>query len=1101
VQRFVQSALEPREVTESLARLWRAVEAVDLYKGDLLEDWDDEWCLVDREHLHRRFVQNLQVLARSFEARGRFDLALKYAQRAVDTQPLDESLQLIVTSLLIRTGRKVSAYSQFHRFARAARNEFGVDPDAQLLRDLEAPGYTDTGSETVGLAASLPALLRPNRLPLVGRVAERQAIGALLDAALTDGGVSLMLLGEAGIGKSRLVDWIREEWTVRGGVSGKGACMEFNEPIPYQPLLDALDGVVEVNELVSFAAQLNRGSATYPGDTLLPGVNHDDGSRSPLPRETLRLFNWLRERITNACQRRPLMVVVEDLHWVDAGTLDFLMYLFGRANDMPLVIVVTSRPDGRMSRIKMQGLFRHCTVMLRLDRLAKPDLAQLVRQVVESETTPVELASWLYDETEGNPLFAIETLRLLAQRGRLHAPNRDGLGPLGDGPIIPDGVRSIVDQRLALLEPAELRIAKIASVLGRSFDDELLASVAGVSQNTLSRYVGGLLRAGILEREGAECRFTHDKIRAVCYESLAAAAKRARHVRAAAVLTQSPTVPPHRLAWHQTGAGQWGLAAASWALAARRATEICAYEEAVKSYSHAIACLNKDDTQAPATRATREFEFITRSDEALTVLGRPNQRARLHDRMEAIWQQVRSPSLESVLCFRKAELAGHEGKFECAIRLARRAWVLARRAEEVTLEVDALRVVAWQLNRLGRNRRSLAVTQLALRTVGEAKTPSRAALLAGRAHALAKMGRLDAARASLGEARDVLRALGRPEEEPLLLMVEGAWLKFRASHKDSGSVLSLAERIAEQTGDMVLRAIVNHSLAAISACAGRLDEALRRLRVAKVVARTIAFRRTLAGVLNETANGIGRVVGNYEWAWLCGLRAYDLSVSLGMDLLAAICLDSQAIVLTDLGRYPEALCKIEHALTIYESQRGAIGSWGESLGHRGTIHLHLGNLREALDDLSTARQKLSDNGEHVHLVDCLTYLALAHARNGAPGAALATSGEALGLLEKLDWTNYQPQRIFWHHYQILEMMGREPRIQYLQRAVEFIDAQASTLSKAQARRLRHNVPLNRAILEAWANVSSEGTRESRVTQRSQTSSPTNPTIVPATAAG
>jgi hypothetical protein len=110
------------------------------------------------------------------------------------------------------------------------------------------------------------------------------------------------------------------------------------------------------------------------------------------------------------------------------------------------------------------------------------------------------------------------------------------------------------------------------------------------------------------------------------------------------------------------------------------------------------------------------------------------------------------------------------------------------------------------------------------------------------------------------------------------------------------------------------------------------------------------------------------------------------------------------------------------------------------------------------------------------LVDTLAYLAMAEAKAGDLEKALAASGEALRVLEEIEWTGYQPQRAFWHHYRILGMIGHEPRHHYLKRAVEFIDAQAATLSRAQARRLRTDVSLNRAILEEWAKVSAAGSR-------------------------
>ncbi|MDR7545302.1 MAG: hypothetical protein QN120_13745 [Armatimonadota bacterium] len=101
------------------------------------------------------------------------------------------------------------------------------------------------------------------------------------------------------------------------------------------------------------------------------------------------------------------------------------------------------------------------------------------------------------------------------------------------------------------------------------------------------------------------------------------------------------------------------------------------------------------------------------------------------------------------------------------------------------------------------------------------------------------------------------------------------------------------------------------------------------------------------------------------------------------------------------------------------------------------------------------------------LPDTLTYLALAYAKLGETQRAIETSEEAIRILAEMNFANHQPQRIFWHHYLILGMAGHESRLAYLERAVQLIEAQAATLSPAQGRRLRREVPLNREILEAW----------------------------------
>lgn len=181
------------------------------------------------------------------------------------------------------------------------------------------------------------------------------------------------------------------------------------------------------------------------------------------------------------------------------------------------------------------------------------------------------------------------------------------------------------------------------------------------------------------------------------------------------------------------------------------------------------------------------------------------------------------------------------------------------------------------------------------------------------------------------------------------------------------------------------------------------------------------------------------------------------------------------MVLFDMGRFREALAKVEEVLRLHDLAGNSLGPSEESLARRGAIHLELGNLSAAVADLENARDRQTRMGDRLVRVDTLTYLGMAYARLGDADRALATSAEAVALLEEMGWANYQPQRAFYHHYLILKAFNLTPRLPYLQRAVEFIDLQASTLSRAQARRFRQGVRLNRQILDEWSRANQVAT--------------------------
>ncbi len=1076
-QNFVRNSPGPGSYALSLEALAQAVRALELYRGDLLEDWDVEWCQLEREELRQRHLHTMRAVAEGFERRGRYDLALQHVRKAVRTDPLDEAAQRILIRSLYRNGDRAAAVDQFNRFADLARSELGVEPDEAtiaLLNEIKRLPSSRRSSATAKPRDC--SLIRPEIVPLVGRVAERQQASVLLDDALAASGGALLVVGEAGVGKSKLSSWIMEEWAARGGAIAQGRCLEFDEPIPYQPLLDALGSYLDGRDLSEFVRRddSTRHVPTIEG-SLGTNAGVDANPASLWPVGKLQLFNWLKAGLEDATRRRPVLLVIEDLQWADAGSVDFLTYLLDRAKSMSLVVVMTSRPAGNRVNhaLDVERLSRYSTAVLRLGPLTEEETNTLVRSLLEASETPAELASWLYVETEGNPLFVIETLRLLEQKAdlSLDAQNRirysNDIVHFRSRLSIPEGVRTALQQRLRLINPPSLRMAGIASVLGRSFDEELLRMTAGTGENRLSRAVGDLLGAGIFERENAGYRFTHDKIRAYCYESLSVGVRRIYHARAAAALAQVPDVPIHRLAWHQLCAGHWHLAAASWSRAGDQAREIHAYEEALRAYRHAISCLKKDETSDDEAKDLGEIGLLIKSDEMLSVLGRPMERREILEQIGVLCGKTLRAPLQAVWLIRRALLEEHVGNFVLASNLASRAWFIARSDKDRTLEIEALRVMAWALNRAGRHRRSLKISRLALKKMGDADSLTKITTLWQAASACIALCDYAAASSYLQLARGASNRSGDTREYPLILTAEAVICRMTGNPQTSRASLLKALQLASEAGARITGARARIHLTTLDALEGKLGDALCGLRRASVESRLASYTRTHVSCLNEVAHSIGRIMGNYSWARHAIALALSLFEPADSLYLSTMLLSSRAQLLLDEGRLPDALAAVNEVLQQFKSEQPSGDHYQESLVIRGAIWLQMGNLGNALVDLEAARDLQERNGYRVLLSDTLTYLALTHAGLGESNRALSTSEEAVRVLTEIGYANYQPQRIFWHHYLILEMFDRSPRLQYLERAVEFIETQASSLSRAQARRLRQEVRLNREILVAW----------------------------------
>ncbi len=1064
----------------SIEGLARAARALELYRGDLLEDWDFVWCQLDREELRQHYYRMLRGLAEGFEQRGRYDLALQYVQKAVSVDPLNESTQRILMRILHCAGDRTAAVSHFRRFADLARSELGIEPDGETMALLSEIKRTDPilapGSSME--AREFPPI-RPDAAPLIGRSKERQQAADLMDAARTGTGGAMLILGDAGIGKSKFVNWSMEEWVTRGGHVVQGRCIEFNEPIPYQPILDGLGSYLNEKDLFGFA---KRAGGTRQMPSLVDAAERNVVGERNLawswPAGKLRLFNWLTTILGDVTRQHPLLILIEDLQWVDAGTVDFLSHLLDRAKSMKLAVLLTSRftAGGARHTINMERLGRYCAEVIHLGPLSEVETTKLVGCLVDPNGASPKLASWIYAETEGNPLFVIETLRLLQQRGDLRAPDRSLIenpkdpASFGLGHDIPEGVRSAIHQRLRLIAPAARRIAEIASILGRTFDEELLCVIAATSENRLSRAIRQLLHAGIFERENAGYRFTHDKIRAFCYESLSVAARRTYHARAAAVLALAPGVPPHHLAWHRHCAGQWYLAVPSWVQAGDKAREVHAYEEALQAYRHAISCMRRDGTRGTEAGAIEEISLLVKLDEVLAILGRPTDRREVLDHIGGICRRTLNPSLQVIWFIRQALLEEHIGNCHLAANLARRAWALARATRESAMEVEALKVLAWALNRAGRHTRSRLVSQILLRKMGDADSPTKASALWQVAAACIAQGEYANGSYYLRLAKDALNRSGYSSEYPLVLIGEAIVSRVMGKPQESRASLLRALRLARASTDRITIARASIHLVTLDALEGKLAHALWRLRRTSADSRSAGLTRTYVACLNEVAYSVGRLIGNYPWAWSATDRAMGMFEPLESRDMLTMLRSSQAQLLLDESRLEQAISVASEVLRQFNCGRSSGSSnrhYQEALTIRGAAFLQIGDLPCALADLEGARDAQFQTGERLLLVDTLSFLSHAYAENDDSGRALATSEEALRLLAEIGYANYQPQRIFWHHYLILEMFDRLPRLHYLERAVEFIEAQASSLSRAQARRLRQGVRLNREILGAW----------------------------------
>jgi tetratricopeptide (TPR) repeat protein len=442
------------------------------------------------------------------------------------------ALDLLVLRLLdkLPENRPVSA--------RATREELAAI--RQRLQFHELPmgeaGVEDEGEEI---------RTRDFRPRFVGRKREFEALCGHFDG-LEESGGTVFLTGEAGVGKTRMVEELTAYAEKNGGRVILGGCFFEYGPGSYMPVLDALSDLFNrdesdlTGEERGRLVQLLEEEAPELAELAQSGITTSrvrEGFAAALGGEKnaetarQRLFDTILQLLARAAEQRPLILVLEDMHWADEGSLLLLQHLARRVAEARLLCVVTLRPeeladeegDTHLLKEIWRGLETGKLLQkIELERLGKKSILELARSLFLEVDFDADFGDFLYAQSEGNPFIAIEVLKLLRHQGVLY--RQDGVWSVQQeyaGVIIPDRVSALIMRRLDGLD-AELReMLQIAAIIGPGFTPKVLEKTAGMSRIDLLKALFRLEKNYrlIVGKNGAY-DFGHAKIREVLYEEI-----------------------------------------------------------------------------------------------------------------------------------------------------------------------------------------------------------------------------------------------------------------------------------------------------------------------------------------------------------------------------------------------------------------------------------------------------------------------------------------------------------------------------------------------------------------------------------------------------
>ena len=570
--------------------------------------------------------------------------------------------------------------------------------------------YEDAGTHTlkgkaepmglwraVRVIAGIGGNYKPTGLepPFTGRDRELRQVKDLFHGAIEDRKAHLVsVIGVAGIGKSRLA------WEFFKYIDGqletifwhRGRCLSYGEGVSYWALAEMVRmraGIVEGEDQATASAKLHAAVEQYVLDAderkwIEPRLAHLLGLEERAARDSEDLYAAWRVFFERLAEQAPVVMVFEDMQWADAGLIEFVEYLTNWSRSSPIYVVTSGRPEF-LERHPDWGAGKRAFTSLYLEPLPREVMQEMLDGLVPGLVD--EIRDAILDRAEGVPLYAVETVRMLLDKGLLEAHDN---AYRVTGPIetleVPETLHALIAARLDGLNDQERRTIQDASVLGKTFTAESVAAIAGLSQEATDEILGALVRKEVLalqtdfrSPESGQYGFLQDLVRRVAYETMSKRERKARHLAAAHLMEEAfagdedenvQVLASHYVeAYHAApdasdAASIKALARGALVGAAKRAGSLAASLEARLYYEQALELADEDADSAVLHEGAGQMAWLGGD---LPAAGKHGEAARvMYERLH----DDRGVARASVI---NADVLRYQGRLEDAIAMLKAA--------------------------------------------------------------------------------------------------------------------------------------------------------------------------------------------------------------------------------------------------------------------------------------------------------------------------------------------------------------------------------------------------------------------------------------------
>ncbi len=505
-------------------------ELFDLYRGELLPSCYDDWILPLREGLHQDVMAALDQLVTVLENQRAYSEGIRYAQRLLSFDPLEEKSYQRLMRLRAADGDRAGALKVYQNCTEILERELGVEPSAETVALYDR--LRQAKSTLVPPHASPHTKPAHTKLPLIGRQVEWQTLRDAWQQAVRGQARFVTIAGDAGIGKTRLAEELLV-WAEQQGIAAvRTRSYQAQGALAYAPIAELLQA-----ERIHRRVQLLNENRLTQVARLLPKLLEEHPN---LPPPQPMTESWQRQQFFDALAHavladgQPLVLLFDDLQWADGETLTWLHFLLRAAATAPLLLVGTIRTGEIESDHPLPALLNS----LRRDDLLteiilsplNAEEVQALAQSLQDTALGDEQVAQLYADTEGNPLFVVESVRARCETASAQTADTNQSG-------LPPKIYSVIRARLTQLSPETQTLVNLAAVIGRSFTYDVLMGASTMGEEEVVDALDELFARQIVHEQGTDSYdFSHDRIRDVAYGEISRTRRRLLHRRVAEAL-------------------------------------------------------------------------------------------------------------------------------------------------------------------------------------------------------------------------------------------------------------------------------------------------------------------------------------------------------------------------------------------------------------------------------------------------------------------------------------------------------------------------------------------------------------------------------------